>query len=457
MYLMFKILNCQISIDFQKIRLFFVSEQDSCLLHFQKLQSFPVSKDVYMSGCILSQFIQFSSTCHLWRFSRDSKTNYNNNNNNNNNTTTTNNNNNININMNKFICIYIIIITLITTISSSFAFIQPSVPTRKIDSLYEKPWGSEGVSYDHTVLSTKHENVTTIQAFIGEFARRAILNGGSSRRRRLAAGDFDELNSLLEGTIFLLPDQFQNVDVPWPFTSVDIFLTQVQCTNVYIEDMILTSNVQSDAEIDVDVKIVNLGLRCTFKWRYDFGFTGSGSAYIVSTGNDVDTRIGFYSEDFNNHAPHSSRIEACSSQINVNDIHFQGGISGTILNLFKSSVKGMIEDEVTDMVCEEMSGMGSDTLSQSLSQISELFEPYLVGVTQNDPLDAQNNLVVPEGTYFVTLPYPISLSLSLRSTHSTHTHRDGKTYQLSRLGKLHTSNAHVVGNGGGQHKIFDSS
>ena len=140
-------------------------------------------------------------------------------------------------------------------------------------------------------------------------------------------------------------------------------------------------------------------MRCTFKWRYDFGFRGNGNAWIVSRGNDVDTRIGFYSEDFNHHAPSYSRVESCSSDINVNDIHFNGGISGTILNLFKKKVKEMIEDEVTDMVCEEMSGMGSDTLSQSLSEISELFEPYLIdGPTQRDPLDAQNSLVVPEGT-----------------------------------------------------------
>ena len=59
----------------------------------------------------------------------------------------------------------------------------------------------------------------------------------------------------------------------------------------------------------------------------------------------------------------------------------------------------MIEDEVTDMVCAEMSGMGPETLSQSLAEISELFEPYLIdGPSQRDPLDAQNNLVVPEGT-----------------------------------------------------------
>ena len=43
--------------------------------------------------------------------------------------------------------------------------------------------------------------------------------------------------------------------------------------------------------------------------------------------------------------------------------------------------------------------MGSETLSQSLAEISELFEPYLIdGPSQRDPLDAQNNLVVPEGT-----------------------------------------------------------
>ena len=100
------------------------------------------------------------------------------------------------------------------------------------------------MTYDHTIVHTKHENVSSIHAVIGEFARRAIMNGGSARRR-LAAGDFDELNALLEGTIFLLPDQFQNVDVPWPFTSVDIFLTQIQCTDVYIEDLILSPSVRS--------------------------------------------------------------------------------------------------------------------------------------------------------------------------------------------------------------------
>ena len=57
----------------------------------------------------------------------------------------------------------------------------------------EKPWGEESrVEYDHTLLRNKHMNISTSQAIIGEFARHAIRL--HSQRRRLAAGDFDELN-----------------------------------------------------------------------------------------------------------------------------------------------------------------------------------------------------------------------------------------------------------------------
>ena len=76
--------------------------------------------------------------------------------------------------------------------NASFIIILLTILLASSTYAYEKPWGSKGVTYDHTIVHTKHENVSSFHAVIGEFARRAIMNGGSARRR-LAAGDFDEL------------------------------------------------------------------------------------------------------------------------------------------------------------------------------------------------------------------------------------------------------------------------
>eukprot|EP00940_MAST-03C_sp_MAST-3C-sp2_P000291 g291.t1 len=271
------------------------------------------------------------------------------------------------------------------------------------------PWkrikgGRTRVVYSHKIIDTKHESVSNLDAFVGAFARRYLQNlevtEGQGGRRRLSAGDFDELNALFEGTIFLLPDQFFNFDVPWPFTSVDVFLTNMQCTDVSIDDMTVESSYKNNKEIDVSVSITGLAMHCTLDWRYDFGLIkGNGKAWVWTSNNRLSSTARFTSEDYATHGPTKSTIESCDVGVDVTNMHFQGGISGAILNLFKNNVMETTEEEIEAMACDEMSSMGSESLTSALEGVDEMFSQYLgPSVAPEDPLEAQSQLVVPDGT-----------------------------------------------------------
>ena len=168
-----------------------------------------------------------------------------------------------------------------------------------------------------------------------------------------AVGDFDDLNALFEGTKIKLPDVEFTADLPWPLTSVDIAVENNICTNLSIGDMDLVFKDISNQRKDVQVTIQEMMVECEFEWWYEYngGFwlgwiegDGTGQAYIGKS--SFSTKIAFQSEDFNKHPPSSSLVLSCTPSIEINDLDFQGGISGSVANTFEGSVRGIIEQEV---------------------------------------------------------------------------------------------------------------
>jgi hypothetical protein len=67
---------------------------------------------------------------------------------------------------------------------------------------------------------------------------------------------------------------------------------------------------------------------------------GDGSSFSGTIG--VSNNTGVFT---------SLSLPACSSNVKVSNLHFSGGISGDILNLFKSIIKKSIEKAVNGQVC----------------------------------------------------------------------------------------------------------
>ena len=87
--------------------------------------------------------------------------------------------------------------------------------------------------------------------------------------------EFEVLNGLLETMVLGLPDTVMNKDLPTPLSSVDIAITDLQCSGFYLHDMNMNHDRPSEKEITLDFN-VEVDLTCSFYWKYsyDAGFLG---------------------------------------------------------------------------------------------------------------------------------------------------------------------------------------
>eukprot|EP00940_MAST-03C_sp_MAST-3C-sp2_P000408 g408.t1 len=308
----------------------------------------------------------------------------------------------------------------------------------------ETPWANGGPVRYESELFQNSNGVSTLDAVVGAIAKRAL-----ERSNQKAVGDFEELNALFEGTIIVLPDADFDVDVPWPFTYVDIWITQLRCTNIRLDDLIVSHTRVNNKIVDLSIRVDNLDVDCSANWRYDFGFTGSGSVTAALDDNDVSAVIRFESQNFDSHAPDKSSVKSCSANLDITSINFNGGISGTILNLFKSSVMSLIEDEVSTLLCAELGTLGSETVSTALGDVSALIDPYLQPRDPSDPLAAERALDLPTGTNLLNFQDPQSELGALA--------KEAFDYAASSLSKVDTSTGELAINGFMRSSVLDTN
>jgi len=249
-----------------------------------------------------------------------------------------------------------------------------------------RPWSDGGpVVYSHDLLTNTQEFKRQL---VHELLERVV------QARVLAAGDFDELNALLAGAEILLPDASFRADLPWPLTGVDIKLTNLVCTKLSIEDMTLEHSMISNKEVHVSIGISGLRLECDFDWWYKYGMVsddGTGQVYMNDGKSYLSSTVALKSIDFSSHPPNSSSIINCETNIEITDMDFQGGISGTIANTFEKSIRNTVEKEVEEVACDELGGLGTDFIQDMLVYLSDTLEPYISHVP-SDPLYKENEV-----------------------------------------------------------------
>ena len=105
--------------------------------------------------------------------------------------------------------------------------------------------------------------------------------------RSLATGDFEELNDLIRPATFTLPDYKYDRDL----ISFDV--TNLQCSSFQIGDVRISSTKDSSQRVSVPLSFIDLDMVCAFDYRYRAAlvFTGRGSATVISSGSDVDTKM----------------------------------------------------------------------------------------------------------------------------------------------------------------------
>ena len=179
-----------------------------------------------------------------------------------------------------------------------------------------------------------------MDALVGIVANAEIVSSPKSASR---VGDFNALNALFAGVTILLPNAEFNVDIPWPFTSVDIRLTNMRLIDIYFDDLIVSYTRVNANTLDLDLEIKNLDVDITLNWWYDFGWTSSGSASGSSRDSDINLKLRFTSSgSFEQNPPNSVSVPSCVPTLSINNLNFQGSVDATIANLFKSSIASYV-------------------------------------------------------------------------------------------------------------------
>ena len=122
-------------------------------------------------------------------------------------------------------------------------------------------------------------------------------------------------------------------------------------------------------------------------------YANDGDSTIVS-------EIIFTSPNFNEHPPNDSYVKECEANIDVNDMDFQGGLSGAILNTFEGAFRSYVEDEIKKTVCEELDGLGVEFIRETLLNTEARLDQW-IDHELGDPLAAENDLSVPDEVHLL--------------------------------------------------------
>ena len=118
----------------------------------------------------------------------------------------------------------------------------------------------------NTSVGVKYTNLRgEVASVISEHLIQDRDDSTISLRREL--GDFDELNDLFDGMILALPDLYI-ADTKILGATVRIWVTNLNCGSLEINDIDIDYNLRSNTRFDFNVDVKGLNIDCTFNWRY---------------------------------------------------------------------------------------------------------------------------------------------------------------------------------------------
>ena len=217
----------------------------------------------------------------------------------------------------------------------------------------------------------------------------SVLPHSDKRRRRTSGGDLKDLNRLLEGAVLRLPDQQVSSDL------VDLWLTEVRCTNFVVDQVYLASDkVQGSAydtfEItNVELSIEGLDMVCFLDWRYTFLFTRDGSAILYSYDNQATFEKNFRHETLGNPVT-SSWVEECAPDVNVNELNFDGDISTVVFDTVVGLMRSRIEALAEDKICDELNKLSQTQIAEMLREADKTLADFFA--VNMDPLQSEIDL-----------------------------------------------------------------
>ncbi len=156
-------------------------------------------------------------------------------------------------------------------------------------------------------------------------------------------------------------------DVPFDEAGFTGSLSSITCKNVAIEELNLNANAAESLALSAS----GLSLACSANWKYKLKVwphvpdghgtvdiaVGDGSSFSATLG--INNNTGVYT---------SMSLPACASGVKIASMHFHGGLTGDILNLFKSLIEKSVEKEINGQVCGAVKKALVDDLNPILAK-----------------------------------------------------------------------------------------
>jgi len=203
-------------------------------------------------------------------------------------------------------------------------------------------------------------------------------------QRDLAIGDFSALNDLVKGAVFQLPD-FSGRDG----LILDMTLTNIQCRDFVIGDIVLVDQVISSTIVQVQLDILQVSMTCDGSYSYrTWFFRGSGTFQITSNDNTIQTITSFTSQDYSYSPPTLSQVDTCSATVNINDLSVSSAILGAAP--VESFMSRVIENQAKGLLCDKLSRVSTTDLVDALTKASTTLAQYPADYVI-EPLDMERN------------------------------------------------------------------
>lgn len=215
--------------------------------------------------------------------------------------------------------------------------------------------------------------------------------------RSLATGDFDVLNEIFENASIILPEQYE-VSQKVGIATLNMNIRNLRCYDFSVGDITVAHKDVSATVHEVDVAMKDLDLNCEMDYNYKYGvLSGDGWVQIRTDGNSASTTVLFTSMNFDQAFPVESSVEQCYSDVKIERMDFEGDLVSEIVEIFQGLIHNVVENAIGDVVCSELSQIGTKLVGNMVHFADTKLKPYLgdLGESYTNPLFPERTLNLP--------------------------------------------------------------
>ena len=222
-------------------------------------------------------------------------------------------------------------------------------------------------------------------------------NDSPSAQTNRMLQNFDEFNQIFDNARIIIPNDFfvsQRVAI----ATLELTIFHTECYELSVGDISMDHSRRNQQEIDVNVRVQNLDLKCDIDYRYTYGILhGTGAATVTTDNNALATQLKFESTNWDTSPPRDSSVASCQTDITITDMKFFGDFVSNIVEIFEGLIRGVIEEQLEGLACDELGSLGTTFVSDMLDIAGDLLQGYEgnLGEAAIDPLYLERTTELP--------------------------------------------------------------